>query len=1116
MVGFIKNWFDSNARDIAKYMAVAKKIDAVEPELTKLSNEELRERSDKLRERVQKEYATKREAANIDWDSLTDAKAREEDRKIYTPILDNVLIEAFALVREASKRTIGLRHYPVQLVGGMVLHDGRIAEMRTGEGKTLVGTCPMYLNALLGKGAHLVTANDYLSKRDAVWNAPIYHLLGMSVGIIQGQSPETGNEGGSYIYDPDYEDNDERFRYARPISRAEAYACDITYGTNNEYGFDYLRDNMAMSKTELVQREQHFAIVDEVDSILIDEARTPLIISGMVEHSTENYAIVDAVVAKMKRGIDDPKKDKDNPDADKHKPDIHYVVDEKAKTATITDAGVDFVEKALGIDNISDNQEIMHYLSASMKAHGVFRKDIDYVVKDVDPNDDEGPEIIIVDENTGRLMFGRRYSDGLHQAIEAKEHVDVKNESQTLATVTFQNYFRLYSKLGGMTGTAKTEEDEFRKIYALDVVTVPTNREIKRLDHPDLVFKSEEHKLRNIAAEILRIYCKQQPVLVGTRSIEMSERVSARVAPHSLSTLCLIEVARAKMENSKSFDATRARDITAILNERMEPSVSSDEKGNRVMRPALTLSRIKPLLKELGIDADPLSPENMNTIAGIFDIAEKDYERLEEALTHGIEHRILNAKFHEKEAIIIAEAGRKGAVTIATNMAGRGVDILLGGKHINQELPPVDGSLKSLANAEKAIEEGDNEDGIPVVDEQNYMRYGKPRVLDAVTTGALTDEEHKAAADEVRRLGGLFILGTERHESRRIDNQLRGRAGRQGDPGESRFMVSLEDELWRLFGDRTSHPFLKTWEDHIGMDSKILSPMIQRAQRKVEEFYFESRKNVLNYDDVMNRQRELIYRERRKILNGVDLKATIITYIETNILAAVDTFAPADAAPADYRIEELFADLDTNFDLAPALTISNIEGKSRQELVTFLTNHVLNVYASKEEEVDSIQGAGTMRELERWMALRAVNSKWMEHLANMDHLREGIGWRGMEQKDPLLIYQKEAFDEFERMQQAIQDEIVRNVLRLQFQFEQPEPPQMTLPAPNVAPAIPLPKDLPKFTGGAPESAPRNITTNMSAASGQNSADGAPADWKGGRNDLCWCGSGQKYKRCHGK
>ncbi len=1115
MVAFIKNWFDGNARDIARYRVVANRIDALEPALVKLTDEQLRERSNQLRERVQKDYRQKLEAAAIEWDTLTDARRREEDRKIYTPVLDSVLEEAFALVREASKRTIGLRHYPVQLIGGMVLHDGRIAEMRTGEGKTLVATCPIYLNALLGKGAHLVTANDYLSKRDAVWNGPIYHLLGMSVGIIQGQSAETGSERGSYMYDPDYRDSDPRFDNARKITRAEAYAADITYGTNNEYGFDYLYDNMAFSSGELVQPELHYAIVDEVDSILIDEARTPLIISGMVEQSTENYVIIDRVVSQMRRGIDDPKKDKDNPDADKLKADIHYVVDEKQKTATITDAGVAFIEKALGIDNISDNQEMMHYLTASMKAHGVFRKDIDYVVKTTDPAN--GPEIIIVDENTGRLMFGRRYSDGLHQAIEAKEHVDVKNESQTLATITFQNYFRLYSKLAGMTGTAKTEEDEFRKIYALDVVLVPTNRDIVRLDHPDLIFKAEEPKLRGIAAEILRVYCKQQPVLVGTRSIEMSERVSARVGPQTLATLCLIEVARNKMEGSKSLDVNKKRDITQVLNERMEASVAQDEKGNRVMRPALTQSRLKPILKELGIDPDPLTPENMNEIARIFEVAEKDYERLEEALTHGIEHRILNAKFHEKEAIIIAEAGRKGAVTIATNMAGRGVDILLGGKHINQELPPVDGSLKSLTAAEALMSDDatDPADAEGEEEEQSYMRYGRPRVLEAVTTGALTDEEHKAAAAEVRSLGGLFILGTERHESRRIDNQLRGRAGRQGDPGESRFMVSLEDELWRLFGDRASHPFLKTWEEHLGMDSKILSPMIQRAQRKVEEHYFESRKHVLNYDDVMNRQRELIYKERRRILEGVDLRPTITSFITNTIEDLVRLATPPDQPQDAWNLDELFVELDGYFVLSPVLSVDDLHGKSASGLIDMLSNHVLKVYESKEQELDALQGEGTMSNIERWMALRAVNSRWMEHLANMDYLREGIGLRGYEQKDPLLIYQKEAFDEFERMQQSIQDDIVRNVMRIQIVIEPPADP--TPPPPQV---IKLPENLPKFPTEPIPNQPRMISTNFDEddllGGGARGKDGAPANWKGGRNDPCWCGSGQKYKKCHGK
>jgi preprotein translocase subunit SecA len=1111
--GFLSKLFDSNARDIARYQTVVAKINAFEPQIAKLTDTQLKERAYAIRERVQKEYAEKRAEAEPGWADLTDQKRREEDRRIYDPILDAVLPEAFALVREASKRTLGMRHYDVQMIGGMVLHDGRIAEMRTGEGKTLVATCPLFLNALLGKGAHLVTANDYLSKRDAVWNGPVYHMLGMSVGIIQGQSPETGDEGGTYLYDPDFVDDDPRFNNVRVISRREAYECDITYGTNNEYGFDYLRDNMEFSRDELRQRELHYAIVDEVDSILIDEARTPLIISGMVEQSTDRYHMIDKIVVLMKKGIDDPKNDKDNPDADKLKPDIHYVVDEKQKTATITDAGVAFMEKALGVPNLADNHEIMHYLQASLKAHGVFRKDIDYVVKTV--KEEDGPEIIIVDENTGRLMFGRRYSDGLHQAIEAKEHVEVKNESQTLATITFQNYFRLYSKLAGMTGTAKTEEDEFRKIYALDVVQVPTNKPVVRNDHPDVIYKSEEHKLRGITAEILRIYCKQQPVLVGTRSIEMSERVSARMAPSSLATLCMIEVAREKLESTKSLSAEDKKNYTAMINGPL---------------PKLSIVRMRPLLKALGISDDPLSPENMNAIARLFQISDAGLDHLEEAMTHGIGHNILNAKYHEKEALIIAEAGRKGAVTIATNMAGRGVDILLGGKHINQELPPVDGKLVSLNRAVAAAEVKGEADGELLEEEPSHRRFGGSSVLDAVTTGALTDEEHKRAADEVRSLGGLFILGTERHESRRIDNQLRGRAGRQGDPGESRFFVSLEDELWRLFGDRANHPLLKTWEEHLAMDAKLLSNMIQRAQKKVEEHYFESRKHVLNYDDVMNRQRELIYKERRKILEGVDLQETILHYIRQNIEAAVTTFARPDMPQSEWDLDTLFNELNDYFMLFPVVTAEDLRGKTREGMIEFLTNHVLKVYESREQEFNELQGRpGEMRQLERWLALRAVNDRWMEHLANMDYLREGIGLRGYEQKDPLLIYQKEAFDEFERMQQAIQDDIVRNMFRVQVVVEPPRPtiqqPQ-PIQQPIVAPAIPLPTTLPKppkYTGVVDLETPRNVVTNreaelVGAATGGNArrTDGAPADWKGGRNDPCWCGSGQKYKKCHGK
>ena len=1118
-MGFFSKLFDNNEREVARYRKVVQQINSLEPKFEKMSNDELRAYTQTLREKIQGEYAKQRAAAEPSWATFTDQQRRDADRKIYDPILNLILPEAFALVRESSKRTLGMRHYDVQMIGGMALHDGRIGEMRTGEGKTLVATCPIFLNALLGKGAHLVTSNDYLSKRDAVWNGPVYHLLGMTLGIIQGQSAETGDEGGSFIYDPEYDDPDPRFTNARPCARKEAYDCDITYGTNNEYGFDYLRDNMAFSKDDLVQRDLQYAIVDEVDSILVDEARTPLIISGMVEMDTDDYSKMDRVVSKMRKGVDDPKNDKDNPNADKLNPEIHYVVDEKAKTATITDSGVDYVEKQLGVDNITEDFKLMHYLSASLKANGVFRRDIDYVVKD----NGEGPEIIIVDENTGRLMFGRRYSDGLHQAIEAKEHVEIKNESQTLATITFQNYFRLYSKLCGMTGTAKTEEDEFRKIYALDVITVPTNKPIQRNDRADVIYKREEHKLRGITAEILRVSCKQQPVLVGTRSIEMSERVSRRLSPQLLKLLCLIELTREKVEATKGLTAQQREAHNELLNTRMEAFAMVTEDGKRQNFPALSLQQLRPLLKEFNVSEDPLTPENMNAIARLFEIKDAGLELLEAALTHGIPHNILNAKFHEQEAIIIAEAGRKGAVTIATNMAGRGVDILLGGKHIHQELPPVDGSLKSLNKAEKVIEEAEEEEAKEAKDprdpdvaqeydhEVEYRRFGNPTILSAVTSGGLTDEEHKKAGDEVRALGGLFILGTERHESRRIDNQLRGRAGRQGDPGESCFFVSMEDELMRLFGDRANHPMLKTWEDHLGMDNKILSAMIQRAQRKVEDHYFESRKHVLNYDDVMNRQRELIYRERRRILEGENLRDTVRSYIVQTIETAVPLFTPNNEQPSEWDIDGLFTELDDYFMLYPGLEASALKGKTRDEMIRLLTEHTLALYDEKEREIESQQGEEAMRDLERWMALRAINSQWMEHLANMDYLREGIHLRSYEQKDPLLIYQKEAFDAFERMQLSIQDDIIRNVMRMAVVAPQ----EFSLPT----------FTMPDFSQLQEMEAPRILSLNREGvSSGSSSGEGntlkrdaqAPEDWAGGRNDPCWCGSGQKYKKCHGK
>ena len=1051
MVAFLRKLFDSNERDIARYRAIVEKINALEPEIQRLTNTQLRDKTDEFRSYVQSEWAKK--MAALERDGILESERRDKTRRALDEVLDPILPEAFAVVREAAKRTLGQRHFDVQLIGGMVAHDGRIAELKTGEGKTLMATLALYLNALAGKGAHLVTANDYLSKVGAVWMGPIYHLLGMTVGIIQGQSPETGDEGGSYIYDPDYEDPDPRFTYCRPISRREAYACDITYGTNNEFGFDYLRDNMAFDKEDLVQRDLHYAIVDEVDSILIDEARTPLIISGFLEEDTSMYYEVDKVVRTLRAGKEaKDQKEREDPTHDRNNPNIHYLVDEKQKTVSPTDAGIAKIEMMLGVKNLADDPRLMHYVTAAMKAHALFKKDIDYVVKD--------GEIIIVDEFTGRLMFGRRYSDGLHQAIEAKEGVPIKHESQTLATITFQNLFRLYLKLAGMTGTAKTEEDEFRKIYGLDVVVVPTNKPMIRIDHPDVIYKKQEHKFRGIAAEILRLYAKQQPVLVGTRSIEMSEKVSDRITSTSLQVLAMISLIRPKLEAAKGIDREKRERYTALLNQDLD---------------TLSVNKLAPLAREFGVNPDPLAEENLRAIAQMLDLPQNDevLGRIDEALRHTIPHNILNAKFHEKEAIIIAEAGRKGAVTIATNMAGRGVDILLGGKPHTQELPPPEGASQ---NSEEETETA-----------RSYRRGGKPSVLDTVTT-VLTSEEWQKAADEVRALGGLYILGTERHESRRIDNQLRGRSGRQGDPGESRFFVSLEDELWRLFGDRSQHPLLRTWPEDQAMDAKILSRMIERAQKKVEEYHFEARKQVLQYDDVMNKQRDVIYRERRRILEGADLRPTIIGFLRQTVADAVQMFCPDPANPAQWDLHELYEGLDQYFPLSLYAKPADLEGKSRDELTAFLTDLIERAYEDKEREIGETLGdPNAMRELERRVALQAINNKWMEHLANMDYLREGIGLRGYAQQDPLVVYQKEAFEMFENMQHAIQDEIARFMFHVQIVQEQRPRRQY------------------------------QSWTNLEAEAqqgGQGATQTVRQKRKPGRNDPCWCGSGKKYKFCH--
>ncbi len=861
---------DSTAREIRRLQPLVDEVNAVDTEFSALTDEALRQKT--------AEFKTRLAAGET---------------------LDDILPEAFAVVREASKRTIGLRHFDVQLIGGAVLHQGKIAEMKTGEGKTLVATLPIYLNALAGRGVHLVTVNDYLSRRDAGWMGPIYHFLGLSLATI-------GHEF-SGVYDPAYTDPqphaDDRLNHFRPVSRREAYHADITYGTVNEFGFDYLRDNMALRVEDLVQRDLVYAIVDEVDFILIDEARTPLIISGMLDASTKKYNEFARLVTRLSQGRD-------------------YTVDEKIKTAMLTEEGTGRVEHTLGVTNIADIEhvDLMHHIQQSLRAHACFKKDVDYVVKD--------GQVIIVDEFTGRLMFGRRYSDGLHQAIEAKENVRIERESQTLASITIQNYFRMYEKLAGMTGTAKTEEEELQKIYNLPVAVIPTHRPMVRTDHSDQIYKTERGKWKAVVAEIESWYKQGRPVLVGTRSIEKNEQLS---------------------------EMLRRRGIT---------------------------------------------------------------------------HEVLNAKQHEREAEIIAQAGRRGAVTIATNMAGRGVDIILGGN------PP-----------------------------------------DA------------AGADAVRGLDGLHVIGTERHEARRIDNQLRGRSGRQGDAGSSRFYIALEDELMRLFAGQRIAGIM----DRLGIDEDtpiehpLVTRQIESAQKKVEQYHFDVRKHVLEYDDVMNVQRKVIYGERRKVLFGDNIRENILDMIERLIGELVDAHCAPDAAREEWDLEGLG---EAAAQLAPALADVNLaEANSRDDVKAVLTQAALEAYERKEQEIGP-----SMREIERIVLLQTIDRKWIDHLYNMDSLRDGIGLRAYAQVSPLIEYQREGYDHFQRMLADIQEEAVTVFFRLAVEGAAvPRPRVMARPA---VPAL------------AGKSAP--VSAGVAATP---SGDGKR---KLGRNDPCWCGSGKKYKKCHGK
>ena len=911
-MGLLKKLFGtSSEKELRAIKPIVDKIEALDGEYSKLTDEQLKAKTPEFKQRI----------------------ANGES-------LDDILPEAFAACREAAWRVLGMKPYRVQLIGGIILHQGRIAEMKTGEGKTLVATLPAYLNALAGEGVHIVTVNDYLAKRDSEWMGKVYRFLGLTVGLV--------------IHD------------IQPKDRKASYAADITYGTNNEFGFDYLRDNMAIYATEMVQRGHAFAIVDEVDSILIDEARTPLIISGQGDKSTQLYTVVDAFVAKLKgqRVASVDTKEEEDPDLD-----ADYVVDEKARTVTLTARGIAKAEQQFQVANLADpeNTTLSHHINQAIRARGLMRRDIDYVVKD--------GEVIIVDEFTGRLMYGRRYSEGLHQAIEAKEHVTVARESKTLATITFQNYFRLYGKLSGMTGTAMTEEEEFGTIYSLDIVEIPTNKPVQRVDHPDVVYKTEAGKFRAIVNQIEECHKKGQPVLVGTISIEKSEELSA-------------------------------------------------------------------MLKK-----------------------------------RGIRHNVLNAKFHEKEAEIVAQAGKLGAVTVATNMAGRGTDIMLGG------------NAEYLAKAE--LRKAGLSDEL-IAESTGYADTDNEEILNArkmfAEAEAKYKDEIKAEADQVRAAGGLFILGTERHESRRIDNQLRGRAGRQGDPGESRFYLSLEDDIMRLFGSERVMGMMEKLgvDEDTPIDAKILSNAIENAQKQVESRNFQTRKTVLEYDDVMNTQRKVIYEQRRKVLDGENLKESVQTMLSTVISNEVNAHMGELKHMDAENWREVCAQFRGLF-LRPdefKFTDEELQQYDAQALTDLLQERASDIYARKEAEL----GEPLMRELERVMMLRVVDEYWMDNIDAMQELRQGIGLRAYGQNDPVVAYKKEGYEMFESMIAAIQAETIRRIFLARVQVG-----ATTVKRERVA----------KVTG---ESAGSDGTVKKQPVKkGQ----------KVGRNDPCPCGSGKKYKKCCG-
>ena len=906
-------------REVKRVMPIVAKINSLEDEMSKLSDKELTAKTPYFKEQ------------------LKNGKT-----------LDDILPEAFAVVREASKRVLGMRHFDVQLIGGIILHQGRIAEMKTGEGKTLVATLPVYLNALTGEGVHVITVNDYLAKRDSEWMGNLYRFLGLSVGLV--------------------------IAGMKPVEKQAAYACDVTYGTNNEFGFDYLRDNMVIYKNQLVQRKLKYAIVDEIDSILIDEARTPLIISGRGAQSSNLYQKADRFVKKLQAKVLIEEDDKDlEQEEDNEKYD--YIVDLKAKSATLTQKGIQKAEKEFGLENFNDleNSELVHDVNQALHANGIMKKDKDYIVKD--------GQVLIVDEFTGRIMYGRRYNNGLHQAIEAKEHVKVNDESKTLATITFQNYFRMYEKLSGMTGTAMTEESEFQEIYKLDVVEIPTNKPMIRKDNPDIIYKNENVKFKAVIEDIKRAHSKGQPVLIGTVSIDKSEKLS------------------------------------------------------------------KMLDKE------------------------------------GIPHEVLNAKYHEKEAQIIAQAGKFGAVTIATNMAGRGTDIMLGGNSeylAKEEMKKLKYSDEEIENA-VAHNETDNKEIIASRNKFNELK-------------AKYEEQIKEEKQKVIDAGGLKIIGTQRHESRRIDNQLRGRSGRQGDPGESRFYIGLDDDLMKIFGGDIITKVYNTLgaSEDMPIESRTISRAVENAQKKVEGRNFSIRKNVLQYDDVMNVQRTVIYAQRREVLDGKDLKENILKMMDAVVELVVDSHIVGDE---EVNRESLLQDIQTTLGINEVEALKK-DKFDRTAIVSELQDKAHKIYEEKENEF----GSENLRELERVVMLKIVDQKWMDHIDNMDELKKGIGLRGYGQKDPVVQYRLEGTDMFDDMIEDIKIDVVKILLNVR---KKEGPIQRT--------------ETTKVTGASLEDTAINLVDGkISQKEGGMNKTIVNEEPKVGRNDPCPCGSGKKYKNCCGK